>query len=43
MSTVMNYGVYMRCKSVTAQHFTIVGSFVEPSITALANPKGSLE
>ena len=42
MSTVMNEGVKICCKSVTTQVFTVVGLLVE-LCTAIAKPKGSLE
>ena len=42
MSTVMNKGVEMCCKSFTANLFTVVGLLVEPS-TYISKPKGSLE
>ena len=38
MSTVMNEGVKMRCKAVTANLFTVVGLLVEIS-TAIEKPK----
>ena len=42
MSTAINKGIKMRCKSVTANFFTVVGLLVE-NITAIAKPKGYLE
>ena len=41
MSRVMNEGVMMRFKAVTANLLTVVGLIVEPS-TAIEKPKGSL-
>ena len=42
MSTVMNEGVKIRCKEVTAQVFTVVGLIVEPG-TEITKSKFSIE
>ena len=42
MSTVMDEGVQMCCKSVTSNLFTVVCLLVEP-ITSIEKPKGYLE
>ena len=42
MSRVMNEGVMMRCKEITANFLTEVGLIIEPS-TSIAKPKGSLK
>ena len=42
MSTLMNEGVEIHCKSVTAQVFTVVGLIVEIG-TAIAKSRGFLE
>ena len=41
MTMVMNNGVKMRCKSVTANVFTLVGLLVEPK-QAISKPKGNI-
>ena len=42
MSTMMDYGVKMRCKAVTVNLFTVEDLFVEP-INIITKPKGFLE